>query len=87
MPSREAPWSDDDVALLRELWTAPEHLSVEAIARRLHRTKSAIVRKRRRLGLPARPNPLHPKATHVTRPPPRAGASTLPPLPSLADMP
>lgn len=87
MPSRDTPWPDASIALLRALWSAPEYQSIRAIAAKLHRSKSSVTRKVHRLGLPARPNPIKRSATGPHRrvvPAHRRGVSTLPPLASLA---
>jgi hypothetical protein len=80
-------WTQEDIQLLRQLRAAG--LSYDEIAAALHRSTAAIGTKARQLKLPARhyvPTPPQPKrgpAHRVRLHIPRAGKTTLPPLPSL----
>jgi len=81
----KSDWSDEEIVLLRELWAAG--MSETAIGGQLGgRTKHMVHHKARRLGLPARPNPVPPVRPRVHPPEVhRAGRTTLPPLPSLGE--
>lgn len=84
MPARRGDaWPEDLVARLRELWD--EGHSAAEIGRRIGMSKNAVVSKAHRLDLPERPSPIKRGAPPKVRPAPRAGATTLPPLPSLAN--
>ena len=76
-------WTEDASQRLRELW-ADGHSTTE-IGRRLGMSKNAIVGKKQRLDLPARPSPIRtrdPALPSVRRPTPRPTGQTLPPLAS-----
>jgi hypothetical protein len=79
------PWPKDEVEKLR-LWRSAGIGNIE-IARRLGRTVVAVVAKVRSLKLPpleARPKPpQRPRTRAPERSVPKAGRTTLPPLPSL----
>ena len=85
MPARRRDvWPEERIARLRVLWG--EGHSIAEIGRRLGFTKSAVVGKARRLDLPERPSPIRRGGPGPKPPKPRrAGATTLPPLPSLTD--
>ena len=57
-----APWSDQEIARLEELWGSlgdnGRPLTSLDIGRRMGRPKNSIVGKAHRLGLPSRPSPL-----------------------------
>ena len=74
-------WSDANIARLRTLWA--EGHSVAEIGRRMGVSKNAVVSNADRLGLDARPSPIRRSAPAKAAPIPRAGRTTLPPLPSL----
>jgi GcrA cell cycle regulator len=61
-PRREidekGPWTDDEIIRLRELWDTVPQIGTAEIARRLNRSKNAIVGKAHRLDLAARPSPI-----------------------------
>ena len=77
----ETPWTDDLVLRLRKLWTEGQPAS--EIARRLRRSKNAVVAKADRIGLPGRPSPIRQASAQTPRAQPLPpGARTLPPLPS-----
>lgn len=84
MPNNEFDWTEDAVSRLRYLRTCAE-LSDAEIGRRIGVSKNAVTKKAHRMGIPPRPSRIKPSTRRpqtVKRVP--AGASTLPPLASLA---
>lgn len=79
-------WTSEIILRLRSLWD--EGLSTAEIGRRLGISKNAVVGKAHRLGLAARPSPIHrtgerrPAPAPAPRLPRRVMGSTLPPLAS-----
>ena len=49
-------WTQDDIRILRELWLSG--LSTAKIGAKMGRTKSGVIGKARRIGLPGRPSPV-----------------------------
>ncbi len=77
-------WPADKIAQLRALWP-DRSLGGAEIGRRIGMSKSAVVGKAHRLGLPGRPSPIKardPGAPPRSAPAPPAPRHTLPPLPS-----
>jgi GcrA cell cycle regulator len=54
-PPADSPWTDDKVSELTRLWT--DNWSCSRIAKELGMSVGAIVSKRKRIGLPGRPDP------------------------------
>lgn len=84
--SKQDWWTEEREAELRKLWP-DKSLSSAAIGARLGCSKGAVNGKVHRLGLPCRTDPTKTRkpieyASSETAP--RAGAVTLPPLPSLS---
>jgi hypothetical protein len=77
----QTPWTDEERAMLRRL--RQNGLGTVKIAVMMGRSKNSITRQLRYLELGTRnvPRPAKPPASR----PHRAGATTLPPLPSLAE--
>jgi GcrA cell cycle regulator len=78
MNQHDLPWTDEQVDLLRELWSLG--LSSGKIAVRMERSKNAVVGKVHRLNLPARPSPIVRDGPRTPRRAPRAPRVTLPAL-------
>jgi GcrA cell cycle regulator len=72
-------WNDEAISRLRSLWHEG-HTTAE-IGRRLGVSKSAIIGKAHRLGLPARPSPIRQPNQTGPRPPQQRA-----PVPKLAEM-
>lgn len=71
LPSREnegqaSAWSAEEIALLEQLWNAPERYSEKVIADRLGKTRGAVCNKSRQLGLPRRERPTRKVSTMIT---------------------
>lgn len=60
-------WDDAQDARLRDLWMAEPSLSAAAIALRMGRTKSSVIGRASRIGLPGRPSPLAPDSPSRVR--------------------
>lgn len=60
-------WDDAQDARLRDLWLAEPSLSASAIALRMGRTKSSVIGRASRIGLPGRPSPLAPDSPSRVR--------------------
>jgi hypothetical protein len=79
---RGSQWPEERQALLRQL--DAEGLSFKAMGRRLNCSEETISRQRRHCGLPDRPSPIVPREQPEPAQRFHRGASTLPPLASLA---
>lgn len=53
----QIPWTEEEKQLLRQLWQQPSRLSASEIGKSIGRSRSAVIAKARKLGLPARSPP------------------------------
>ena len=90
-PEQDDPWSDINIAALREMWGNLE-ITISEIGRRLGKSKDSVKGKAHRLDLPPRPSPIIRRDPDEPAPAPRAApvlraaAQTLPAMLAMAHM-